>query len=219
MSLPKPYYDQDGITIYHADCRDILPHLPKIDLVLTDPPYGIGANKMTLGNGHRKVFRGGDDWDAERGDVSVLTHCRHIAKHTVVWGGNYFADALPPTRGWLVWDKGTGCNDFADCELAWTDIDTVVKKLFVSWVGANAKEKCDRDRFHPTQKPLGVMKWCISLAGDVGTVLDPFMGSGTTLVAAKDFGLRAIGIEREERYCEIAVRRLAQGVMDFSESA
>lgn len=203
--LPEPYYDKDGITIYHGDCRDILPYLPTVDLVLTDPPYGIGANKMTLGNGRRILPRGNNDWDKSPADVSSLPHLGKC----IIWGGNYFG--LPGQSRWLVWDKGTGSNDYADCELAWSNLGGVVRKFYKGWVGANAKEPGDPDRFHPTQKPVSLMAWCISLVPDAQTILDPFMGSGTTLVAAKLLGKRAIGIEMEEEYCKIAVERLAQG--------
>jgi DNA modification methylase len=203
-----PYYEQDGITIYHGDCREVLSTLGPVDLVLTDPPYGIGANRMTLGNGFRRVYRGEVDWDREPADLMPILS---LNVPTVIWGGNYFA--LPPSRCWLVWDKGTGANDFADCELAWTNRDAVVKRYTRSWVGANAKERIDADRFHPTQKPVELMRWCIEFYPDAGVILDPFMGSGTTLRAAKDLGRRAIGIEIEERYCEIAAKRLQQSVL------
>ena len=206
----KPYYEQDGITIYHGDCRDILPTLDagSIDLVLTDPPYGIGVTGMTLGNGLRTIYRGESNWDSEPANVQPLLD---LKKPTVIWGGNYFG--LPPSRCWFVWDKGTGANDFADCELAWTNRDAVVKKYFRSWVGSKAKERNESDRSHPTQKPVELMRWCIDFYPAAQTVLDPFMGSGTTLRAAKDLGRKAIGIEIEERYCEIAVKRLQQAVL------
>ena len=206
----KPYYEHAGITIYHGDCREILLTLGPVDLVLTDPPYGIGVTRMTLGNGNRKVFRGSEAWDDSTPDLSWVISSGLPA---IVWGGNYFQ--LPPSRCWFVWDKGTGSNDFADCELAWTNLDSTVRKYFQSWVGANAKESYDKDRFHPTQKPVGLMKWCLNRLGD-GLILDPFMGSGTTLVAAKNLNRRAIGIEIEERYCEIAAKRLQQEVLDLS---
>jgi len=206
----KPYYEYDGQVIYHGDYREILPEIDTsvIDLVLTDPPYGIGANKMTLGNGKRVVDRGLQDWDAEPGEIEPLLD---LNVPTVIWGGNYFV--LPPSRCWFVWDKGTGSNDFADCELAWTNREGVVKKYFRSWVGANAKERIDYDRFHPTQKPVDLMRWCIDFFPDALTIFDPFMGSGTTLRAAKDLGRKSIGIEIEERYCEIAANRLRQLVL------
>lgn len=208
--MVTPYYHDPvaGITIYHGDCREILPHLAPVDLVLTDPPYGIGAARMTLGNGKRRVYRGEQDWDREPADIAPILA---LNVPTVIWGGNYFG--LPPSRGWFVWDKGTGDNDFADCELAWTNRDGVVKRYFRSWVGAHGKEPLDADRFHPTQKPLALMRWCLEFFPAAQTILDPFMGSGTTLRAAKDLGRKAIGIEIEERYCEIAVKRLAQEVL------
>lgn len=110
MSI-APYYDDGKITVYLGDCRDILPTLPKCDLLLTDPPYGIGAARMTLGNGRRKVERGDVSWDDEPADLTAVLA---LDVPTVIWGGNYFA--LPPSRGWFVWDKGTGDNDYADCE-------------------------------------------------------------------------------------------------------
>ena len=205
-----PYYEQDGITIYHADCRDVLPTLEpgSIDLVLTDPPYGIGAHRMTLGNGITRIYRGESDWDCEPADIAPVLELNCDA---VIWGGNYFN--LPPSRCWFVWDKGTGDNDYADCELAWTNRDGVVKRYFRSWVGANARERSESERHHPTQKPIELMRWCLRFYPDAETILDPFMGSGTTLRAAKDLGRRAIGIEIEERYCEIAAKRLQQAVL------
>jgi DNA modification methylase len=204
----KPYYEYGGITIYHGDNREVLPHLPPIDLILTDPPYGINADKMTLGNGKRRVYRGEMDWDSEPADVAPLLT---LAPNVVIWGGNYFQ--VPPSRCWLVWDKGTGDNDYADCELAWTNRDGVVKKFFRSWVGANAKERKDYDRYHPTQKPVALMAWCMGFYPDAKVICDPYMGAGSTLRAAKDLGRSAIGIEVEERYCESAAKRLEQEVL------
>jgi DNA modification methylase len=210
----KPYYQDSAVTIYHGDCREIVPTLGRFDLLLTDPPYGIGANRMTLGNGTRKLDRGDTDWDNAAPTRWVLDMCREHAAAAILWGGNYF-EGLPPARGWLVWDKCTGKNDFADAELAWTNLDTVVKKFSLSWVGANARDR-DAAREHPTQKPLALMNWCISLAGDgAQTILDPFAGSGTTGRAAKDLGRKAVLIEREERYCEIAAKRMRQEVLEL----
>lgn len=206
----RPYYQRSGITIYHGDCREVLPELEtgSVDLVLTDPPYGIGVNRMTLGNGARRIERGDRDWDAEPADLSGVLL---LDVPMIIWGGNYFG--LPPSRCWLVWDKGTGDNDYSDCELAWTNQDRVTKRYFYSWVGANAYEPREGRRLHPTQKPVSLMRWCIRLQPNTTTILDPFMGSGSVLRAAKDLGRRCIGIEIEERYCEIAAERLEQEAM------
>jgi tRNA G10 N-methylase Trm11 len=206
----KPYYEEAGITIYHADCRNVLPYLPKVDLVLTDPPYGINAarkrNSQQYGWTDFEVV----GWDVERPSPELIKLAVLGGTAAIVWGGNYFSDALVPSDKWLVWDKGQTDFSLADVELAWC-----------SWNGAARRIMLPRSmalqdgKVHPTQKPLAVMAWCIAQAGRPKTILDPFMGSGTTLVAAKNFGCRAIGIEIEERYCEIAIERLRQDVLPF----
>lgn len=212
MSLPAPYYQDDFVTLYHGDCRELLPHI-EADVLVTDPPYGIGANRMTLGNGRIRLDRGDLDWDRRAADVAPLLD---LGLPTIIWGGNYFS--LPPASRWLVWDKGTGKNDFADCELAWTNLPGVVKKFYRLWVGSNARQHSEGMRFHPTQKPLELMEWCLGLVPD-GIVLDPFAGSGSTLRAAKDLGRKAVGIEVEEKYCQIAAERCAQDVLDLGAAA
>ena len=209
----------DGITIIHSDCRDILPLLEpeSIDLVLTDPPYGIGrdGNREYVSNrkhGGRKGYehRG---WDREIPSPEVFEHIFRLSKDQVIWGANYFAPYLPPSMGWLVWDKGQRISA-SDGELAYTSLQRALRiNTF------NRVEIMLDGAVHPTQKPEKVMRWCLSLFPDARTILDPFMGSGTTLRAAKDLGRRAIGIELEERYCEIAVRRLQQSVLPLGETA
>lgn len=196
-------------TLYLGDCMDILPTLPKVDAVITDPPYGIGANKMTLGNGKRKLERGEMDWDSKPPSDELMGLIFGLADKQIHWGGNYFN--VPPSRCWLVWDKCTGSNSFADCELAWTNLNSVVKKLTLPWLGSNAKDESG-ERVHPTQKPLNLMRWCIDVAGSPNTILDPFMGSGTTGVAAIQLGRKFIGIEREPKYFDIACKRIEQAV-------
>ncbi len=215
MSLPTPYYDEDGITIYHGDCRQILPHLPKVDLVLTDPPYGIGEargkNKTRWQLAEPKDY-GVASWDDSPPPSWLFDWLMDISRHQIIFGGNYFG--LPPSSCWLVWDKDN-TGDFADCELAWTNLKKAVRRLKWRWNGMLQENMANKElREHPTQKPLEVMKWAMSHAPeDCYFMLDPFMGSGTTLRAAKDMGRKAIGIELEEKYCEIAVKRLAQGVL------
>jgi site-specific DNA-methyltransferase (adenine-specific) len=195
-----PYYEQDGIVIYHGDCRDVLPNLESVDLVLTDPPYGIGATRMTLGKGKKAFFRG--EWDDERPLIGGLVIVGRLA---CIWGGNYYADQLPVTNDWLCWHKKNDDRSFSEFELAWTNFGCNTRIWSRHWSG--------EEKLHPTQKPVSLMRWCIERSGTMGLVVDPFMGSGTTLRAAKDCGRKAIGIEIEERYCEIAAKRLQQSVM------
>jgi len=216
----KPYYEHDNITIYHGDCREILPGMPQVDLVLTDPPYGIGeTEKKAMSrvsktgkslSKPRKYFN--DSWDLAPIDNNLIQSIIAQSKKSVVFGGNYYD--LPPTSCWLIWDKLNGGSDFADCELAWTNLKQAVRIKKHLWNGMLRKGA--EERFHLTQKPLEVITWCIVQAdkhGQNNTILDPFMGSGTTLVAAKNLRRKAIGIEKEEKYCEIAVKRLAQEVL------
>lgn len=214
----KPYYEEDGITIYHGDCREILPTFPdkSFDLVLTDPPYGIGE-KWTRGemigrNGSSRLWGKGEKWDDAPPDAGTLTLILSFAPLACVWGGNYFG--LPASRQWLVWDKIQKFSG-SDAELAWTNFGGTVRVYRMSRVeayGANAESV----KQHPTEKPIGLFRWCLGFTPDARSILDPFMGSGTTLVAAKQLGRKAIGIEIEEKYCEIAVKRLAQMELTFA---
>jgi len=202
-----PYYETKLGKLYHGDCLDIMPELEPVDLVLADPPYGIGVNKMTLGNGKHVLYRGEYNWDFKPADISMILS---IECKKIIWGGNYFN--VPPARCWLVWDKGTGKNDYADCELAWTNINSVVKKFFRSWVGKNAKEYEDSNRYHITQKSVELMIWCIELSKTDGCILDPYLGSGTTAIACERLNRKWIGIEIEEKYCEIAAKRIEENL-------
>ena len=208
MSLPKPYYEDEehGIVIYNADCRDILPHLPKVDLLLTDPPYGIGEHGgkcRTRGKPIPNHVSMG--WDNATPATQVFEMMFSRSDHQLIWGGNYFTDkGLPPKMGWLYWDKCMG-GDFSDGELAFTSRDSALKAITLP--------RSSFGNEHPTQKPLALMLWCLGFFPKAQTVLDPFMGSGTTLVACKQLGRHCIGIEIEESYCEIAAKRLSQGML------
>ena len=215
----KPYYEDDGCTIYHGDCMDVLPDLPTADLMLTDPPYGVSRDK---GFGGQTLWAGAgrpiprrtyptDSWDSDRPAAEVLCACVTAGKLAILWGGNFFADILPRSTHWIAWDKLQTMPSFGDCELAWTSSPRKsVSKVVVEWNGLLGKEA---SRQHPTQKPVALMLWCIERYGPAQTILDPFMGSGTTLRAAKDLGRTAIGIEIEEKYCEAAAKRLQQEVL------
>lgn len=211
----KPYYSHAGVTIYHGDCHEIVPTLGFDGLVLTDPPYGIDHPTDYHARGRSKLARCRDypkvAGDSEPFDPRWLLT---VGAGRVIWGGNWFADKLPPVGGWLVWDKERPDDlDQATCELAWSDCVRGVRRFRFLW---NGMIRAGADTlYHPTQKPEAVMRWAIGLRwmSRFGSVLDPYMGSGTTLVAAKALGRRAIGVELEEAYCEIAARRLAQEVL------
>jgi site-specific DNA-methyltransferase (adenine-specific) len=203
----KPYYEHGGIAIYHGDCREILPQLPLVDAVVTDPPYGCGyASNPIVGKGKSESNHAPQAWDSTAfGDIdSVLA----MAGQAVIWGGNYYP--LPPSRGWLAWYKADAPPTMANFELAWTSQNKNARIIFQS-IAATNEERVG----HPTQKPLSVMLASIAYLDEPKTILDPFCGSGTTLVAAKNLGRKAIGIEIEEKYCEIAAKRLSQEVFQF----
>ena len=209
LEAVKPYYEQDGITIFHGDCREILPTLEKVDLVLTDPPYGLGdkwgGDSLGWSSCAGKLWDHQPEWDAKTADFDFVS----LGKNAIVCGGNYYSFTL--TNTWLGWDKmqkHTG----SEAELAWTTLSQPVRVFRMSRVEAY----CGKEgKSHPTQKPLDLIKWCLSFVPEAETILDPFMGSGTTLRAAKDLGRQAIGIEIEEKYCEIAANRLRQSVLPF----
>ena len=186
-------------TLYLGDCLEILPTLGKVDAVVTDPPYGIGAANMNMG-GARSSRLERMDWDSERANLSLIP----FGLPCILWGGNYYA--LPPSRGWLIWDKGPRMygRSFAEFEMAWTNLDISPRMYQYNSVNdASGKE-------HPTQKPLALMQWCLGFLPDAQTILDPFMGSGTTGVACANLGRHFIGIEIEEKYFDIACRRIEQ---------
>ena len=198
-------------TLYLGDCMDILPTLDNVDAVITDPPYGINENSKKVasrGNMAAPKDYGDFDWDKAPPPDELIELIRTKGKYQAFFGGNYFT--LPPTSCWLVWDKLNGDNDFADCELAWTNWPKAVRRLQWRWNGMIRQG--NEQRYHPTQKPLEVMKWVIELCPKSDTILDPFMGSGTTGVAAIQMGRKFIGIEREPKYFDIACKRIEQAV-------
>lgn len=217
----RPYYEQDGITIYHGDCREIVPTLAFDGLVLTDPPYGIAHPTDYAARG-RSVMAQCTDYAPVHADDKAFDPrwLLSVGRGRILWGGNYYAHLLEPVSGWLVWDKERPDDlDQATCELAWTDCVKGVRRFRHLWHGMI---RAGNDVLqHPTQKPEALMRWCLSLRWTLGypSVLDPYMGSGTTLRAAKDCGRKAIGIEISEEYCAIAVARLSQGVLDLGGAA
>jgi site-specific DNA-methyltransferase (adenine-specific) len=197
--------------VFNIDCMDGLKQYPDkyFELAIVDPPYGIGANKMTLGNGKRKVFRGNDDWDKSAPDSRYFYELRRISKNQIIWGANHFIENNPVNSScWIVWDKGTGDNDFADCELAWTSFDKTVRKYFQSWVGANAKERNEPDRMHPTQKPVSLYRWILKNYTNSGDkILDTHMGSQSSRIAAFEMGFDYYGFEIDTDYFKAGCER------------
>lgn len=193
-------------TLYLGDCREILPLLGKVDAVVTDPPYGIGA-----GTGIGKVtkegsdFRNASQWDDAPPAKDLLDQIRGKSGYQIVWGGNYFE--LPPSKCFLIWDKIQPEKfSLAMAEMAWTNVDSPAK--IFRWKSMSINDGAPKH--HPTQKPLDLMGWCLGFLPDARTILDPFMGSGTTGVACAKLGRKFIGIEVEPKYFDIACRRIEE---------
>lgn len=198
--------------IINADCLDILRELPdkSIDLVLTDPPYGIKADKGTNGFGcsRNRRYKGG--WDADTPPNEIFKEMQRVSKNIIIFGGNYFTDKLPISKCWICWDKKGDMdfkNPFSDIELAWTNFTGVSKKITCIQQGFVNDDK--EIRIHPTQKPLPLFQWCLtnySKEGDL--ILDCFSGSGTTAVACHNLHRRFICIEKDPDYWKASVERL-----------
>ena len=192
--------------LWHGDCREVLPLLPAHDLLLTDPPYGIGRDgkppSTSSHGGHKGYEFLGWDTDAPPAWLFGLMHEK--AANLIIWGANYYPQYLRPSMGWLVWDKGQRISQ-SDCELAYSTLDKALRSMTL-----NRAAIAQDGAVHPTQKPVQVMAWCIDFAADAQTVLDPFMGSGTTGVACAQLGKAFTGIERERKYFDIACERISR---------
>jgi len=189
-------------------CGDAVPDTWKVDAVVTDPPYGIDWNTDESGS------RGGPGYPAIVGDGKPFDPRPFLvdARPSVLWGGNHYASRLPDSPSWLIWDKRPSgySNDQADCEIAWSNLGGPARMFRHAWSGGGtlAKENGVEQRsLHPTQKPVALLAWCIERTGGALTILDPFLGSGTTLIAAEQLGRTCYGIEIEPRYCDVIVQR------------
>jgi DNA modification methylase len=191
-----------------GDCQELLPTIGPVDAIVTDPPYGIDYGKaggFSASHGWGQ-WRENVSWDQTRPAQEIFELMLAAGKHQIIWGGNYFTDYLPPSMQWLVWDKGQRDFSLADFEMAWSSQNKAAR--IIDYPRAKALQD---GKEHPTQKPIEVMKWCIEqLPANVKTICDPFMGSGTTGVAAVKLGKSFIGIEREPSYFDIACRRIEQ---------
>ena len=204
----KPYYETPLGKLYHGDCLEIMPHLEPVDLVLTDPPYGIGKRLVSGGKGHSfdsLILSGADEWDIKP-SRKVFEQIFSISVGQIIWGGNFFD--LPPCDCPIAWDKvRPNQRKVSEWEYGWTSL---VGRARIFRYCANGGFITKTKREHPTQKPVALMSWCLTLFPNVVTVTDPFLGSGTTAVSCEKYGLNWIGIEIEEKYCEIAAKRIEQ---------
>lgn len=199
-------------TLYLADLQDVLPTLPKSDAVIVDPPYGIGEarkdhksrNRVIGGKPIISTDYGRSEWDDSPLDAPRLALVLAAAPKVVLWGGNYYG--LPAASKWLVWDK-INSGDFADCELAWTNLPGAVRMFRHMWNGM-LRDSERGQRVHPTQKPVALMRWCLQQAGNPASVVDPCMGSAPVGVACMESGISYTGIEREQRYFDVACERV-----------
>jgi DNA modification methylase len=197
----------EGVRLILGDCREVLPTLGKVDAVVTDPPYGIGADEAAAKNKGKWGWKyyGDSSWDKQRPPPSLILQLLEISKYQIIWGGNYFTDLLPPTMQWLIWDKGQRDFSLADFEMAWSSQKAASRVFDYS----RAKALGD-GKEHPTQKPVEVMRWCLGFVPEsCVTILDPFMGSGSTGVACASLGRKFTGIEVNPTYFDIACRRIA----------
>ena len=218
MTLPEPYYSDGLVTIYHADCRDVLPSInpDEVSLLLTDPPYGIDYQPVK------------ESWSKVEGDTKPFDPTPMLAYgRCVLWGANYYADRLPP-GGWVVWSKAqdnrwvtASANHRSTAEVAWTNTSDKVHLYNCFWMGSPLYRTSERgSSLHPTQKPAELMRWIVEKWTEPGDlVLDPYMGSGPVAQACHELGRRYIGIELVEDYCKVAVGRLSQQALDFGGAA
>lgn len=192
----------EGVTLYLSDCRDILPSLGKVDAVVTDPPYGI------LSEGSAATKRGGWNegfsWDESAPSAGFMAQILGAGECSLIWGGCHME--LPPTLGYLIWDKGCEGLNFGEVEYCWTSLKFAPRMFRFRAAGM------DGGKEHPTQKPIQVMRWCLGFVPKANTILDPFMGSGTTGIAAIKLGRKFLGIEIEPKYFDIACRRISEAL-------
>lgn len=210
----KLYAEGDGWRIWQGKAENLLSETPKgrFDLCLTDPPYGLNiAGRGKVGGDGRTFAR--KTWDLKRPSPEVFLQMRRASQNQIIWGGNYFADLLPPGRCWLIWHKRPYPNrtSFADCEIAYTSLNQNARVLPLTWSGAWRAYK-EPNYAHPTQKPTRLFDWCLTIPKKApASVVDPFLGTGTTIEACLRRGIYVEGGDMEEEYCEIAAKR-AQAV-------
>lgn len=217
--LPAPIYKDSFLEIYKGDCREILAALSGKLAIVSDPPYGIPINtNFNMGKKGKRAADGkrfdevfGNDEPFDPGHLMNFDH-------VLLWGANHFCQKLPHNGRWLVWDKRCGVQPVrtqADCEMAWVNTYGAARVFRHIWDGMIKDSERGESRVHPTQKPVQLMQWCLEFIPDDYTIVDPYMGSGTTLKACKELRRRCIGIEISEEYCQAAIKRLGQETLPF----
>ena len=198
----------------NGDCMEYMKTMPDkyVDLCICDPPYGIGVNKMTLGKGKRKIYRGLTDWDANPPTEEYFAELKRVSKNQIIWGANHFISRVPfDSPCWIVWNK-LRTGSFADCELAYTSFNTPVRKFDFMWNGMLQEDMKNKERrIHPTQKPVALYKWLLmNYAKQGDKILDTHVGSASSLIACYDMGFDYIGFEIDEEYYNLAQKRIAE---------
>lgn len=197
--------------IHNQDCLEAMKLMKdnQFDLAIVDPPYGIDVTKMTLGNGKKKINRGTSDWDSSIPTKDYWDNLFRVSKNQIVWGANYMTTYLPPSMGWIYWDKGTGANDFSDGELAFSSFNRALRSYKVSWVGANANN--GTPRIHPTEKPIRLYEWLLmNYAKEGDKILDTHLGSGSIAIACHNLGYDLTGYELDKEYYDNAIKRIKE---------
>lgn len=195
----------DNITLINGDCMEYLRSLPDnaFDLAVVDPPYGIGVNKMKLGNGKNKPFQGQNNWDKLPPPIEYFIELKRVSKDQIIWGGNYFTCALPPCDNWIIWDKCNPNLSFAEGEMAWCSIHR--KLRIFKYYSVNI----DGGKTHPCQKPIALYAWILNNYAKPGDrILDTHLGSGSSAIAAWELGYEFVGIEIDSEYYNNAVERI-----------
>ena len=208
---------KEYLKITNEDNMELMKRYPDnhFDLAIVDPPYGIGVTKMSLGNGKNKINRGTSEWDNKPPTKEYFEELRRVSKNQIVWGANYMTENLPPSMGWVYWDKGTGANDFSDGELAYTSFNKALRSYKVSWVGANANN--GTPRIHPTEKPIALYQWLLTKYAEPNQkILDTHLGSGSIAIAVdsvnkiEKMNLTLTACELDTEYYQTATKRIEE---------
>jgi site-specific DNA-methyltransferase (adenine-specific) len=203
----------EKIKVTNEDNMELMSRYPDnhFDLAIVDPPYGIGADNMTMGSGKNKKFKKGKTWDNLTPKKEYFEELKRVSKNQIIWGGNYFTDKLKPSRCWLFWDKGIyGDCDFADGELAWTSFDKVLRIAKIRYKGFLGADKI---RIHPTQKPVKLYEWLLmNYAKEGDKIIDTHFGSGSIAIACQHLGFDLTACELDKEYFETSIKRIKQQI-------